>query len=387
MSRKNLFWFLFVVLTVVLVSGCETSRLSGEAESRGDDAVADMIYFVPEEADLIEAELSPDILSRNEFLAENNLTLLAISDWETAADQVANNQAQALLIHHAALASVSQAELQTFFEEKGLVVAGIGIPGLELAQFLGHSALFTSTWPVDEGYTTPYYFYVYSLELSDNGRSSGSSTDSLLGNGRLTPMFSLITSRMQSKQRSLSLTPAAEEAIKIDRDHLPPVVNAETGEVENYLLVPLLTVPTEFYVAQPVDAPIEGVPGFPMARLNEAQAGTVQQVALFVAEDSTFAGDVVSFGILASIRYTLADGRFLTISTTHLSPAALEQTISFSGSSVILPTYGEAWLDTGIGLPTTPRGLNFVKDDFIITVAGELSADELLTIADQLAFD
>lgn len=181
--------------------------------------------------------------------------------------------------------------------------------------------------------------------------------------------------------------PLQTSHIKIERDHLPPAVNAETGEVENYLLVPLLTVPAEFYVAQPVDAPLEGLPGYPVARLADAQAEAVQEVALFVAEDSTFAESVVGFGILSSIRYTLADGRFLTISTTHLSPAALEQTISFSGSSVILPTYGEAWLDTGIGLPTTPRGLNFVKDDFIITVTGEPSVDELLAIADQILFE
>ena len=176
-------------------------------------------------------------------------------------------------------------------------------------------------------------------------------------------------------------------SIKIDRDHLPPAVNEETGAVENYLMVPHLIAPAKFYVAQPVDAPLAGLPGFPMARLNEAQAEAVQQVALFVAEDGTFAEDVASFGILSSIRYTLADGRSLTISTTHLSPAALEQTISFGGRSVMLPTYGEAWLDTGIGLPTTPRGLNFVKDDFIITVTGELSVDELLTIADQIVFE
>lgn len=390
MSRQNLFWFLFVLLAVVLVSGCETSRLSGEAASRGDDAVADMIYFVPEEADLIEAELTPGILSSNEFLVENNLTLLAISDWETAADQIANTQAQALLIHHAALASVNQAELQVFFEEKGLVVAGIGIPGLELAKFLGHSALFTSTWPADEGYTTPYYFYVYSLEISDNGMSSGSSTDSLLGNGRITPMFSLIASHGQNREPYTSpshATPVTEGAIKIDRDHLPPAVNAETGAVENYLMVPHLIVPAEFYEEQLTDAPIESLPGFPMARLADAQTEDVQEVALFVAEDGTFAEDVVGFGILSSVRYRFGDGRSLTISTTHLSPAALEQTISFSGRSVMLPTYGEAWLDTGIGLPTTPRGLNFVKDNFIITVTGELSVDELLAIADQLLFE
>ena len=174
---------------------------------------------------------------------------------------------------------------------------------------------------------------------------------------------------------------------KIDRDHLPPAVNPETGEVENYLMVPHLIAPEEFYAVLPPDTPIEGVPGFPVAHLAEAQAETVQQVALFVAEDGMFAENVASFGILASIRYTFADGRFLTISTTHLSPAALEQTISFGGRSVMLPTYGEAWLDTGIGLPTTPRGLNFVKDDFIITVTGELSVDELLAIADQLLFE
>ena len=174
---------------------------------------------------------------------------------------------------------------------------------------------------------------------------------------------------------------------KIDRDHLPPAVNPETGEVENYLMVPHLIAPEEFYAVLPPDTPIEGVPGFPVAHLAEAQAETVQQVALFVAGDGTFVEDVASFGILSSIRYTLADGRSLTISTTHLSPAALEQTISFGGRSVTLPTQGEAWLDTGIGLPTTPRGLNFVKDDFIITVTGELSVDELLTIADQIVFE
>ena len=176
-------------------------------------------------------------------------------------------------------------------------------------------------------------------------------------------------------------------SIKIDRDHLPPAVNPETGEVENYLMVPHLIMPEEFYAVLPPDTPIEGVPGFPVAHLAEAQAETVQQVALFVAEDGTFAENVVGFGILSSIRYVFADGRSLTISTTHLSPAALEQTISFGGRSVMLPTYGEAWLDTGIGLPTTPRGLNFVKDDFIITVTGELSVDELLTIADQIVFE
>jgi hypothetical protein len=175
--------------------------------------------------------------------------------------------------------------------------------------------------------------------------------------------------------------------IKIDREHLPPAVNEENGEVENYLLVPLLTVPAEFYAEQPTDAPIEGVPGFSMARLADAQVEDVQEVGLFVAEDGTFAEDEVGFGILSSIRYTLGDGRFLTLSTTDLSPAALEQTISFSGRIVNLPSYGEAWLDTSVGLPTTPRSLNFVKDDLIITVTGELSVDELLAIADQLLFE
>ena len=229
------------------------------------------------------------------------------------------------------------------------------------------------------------------MEIRDNGLSSGSSTDSLLGNGRITAMFSLIASHGQNGERYTSPsseTPVAEGAIKVDRDHLPPAVNAETGEVENYLLVPHLIAPEGFYVAQPTDAPIDGLAGFPMARLADAQAADVQQVALFVAENGSFADeDEVGFGILSSIRYTFGDGRSLYISTTHLSPAALAQTISFSGDTVMLPTQVEAWLDMGLGLPTTPRSLNFVKDNFIITVTGELSADELLAIADQLVFD
>ena len=73
---------------------------------------------------------------------------------------------------------------------------------------------------------------------------------------------------------------------------------------------------------------------------------------LFWAEDwwLGFADEeVVGFGILSSIRYTFRNGRILYISTTHLSPAALEQTISFSGNTVMLPTQGEAWLATGLG--------------------------------------
>ncbi|MCB8938658.1 MAG: hypothetical protein H6655_09595 [Ardenticatenaceae bacterium] len=229
--------FLLFLTVVAVLAGCALERKPvDDAEKNLNTAVNSVnasnedvtrfIYFVPEEQDLIEAELSPGILSRNEFLPENDLMLFATADWETAADQIANNQAQALLIHHAALAAVNQAELQTFFEGKGLVVAGIGIPGLELAQFLGYPALFTSTWSADDGYTTPYYFYLYSLEISGSqaeidrlqalgwrpgealpsgvvvsdsvGVGYGASTDSLLGNGRITPMFRLIAAHGQN---------------------------------------------------------------------------------------------------------------------------------------------------------------------------------------------
>ena len=180
---------------------------------------------------------------------------------------------------------------------------------------------------------------------------------------------------------------AEETAIKVDRDHLPPTVKEETGEIE-YILVPHLIAPEEFYVEQPADAPIAGVPGFPMARLAESQAEDVQRVALFVAENGTFADEEsVGFGSLSSIRYTFIDGRTLYVSTTHLSPAALEQTISFSGSAVMLATEGEAWLNRSLGLPTTPYELNFVKNNFIITLTGDVAAETLLSMADQLVFE
>lgn len=176
--------------------------------------------------------------------------------------------------------------------------------------------------------------------------------------------------------------------IKIDSAHLPPAVNEETGEVEDYILVPHLIAPEEFYEEQPIETPILGVAGFPVAQLADTQAEDVQRVALFVAESGAFADEeAIGFGILSSIRYIFADGRTLFISTTHLSPAAMEQAISFSGNAVMLSTQDEAWLDTGLGLPTTPRSLNFVRDDFIITVTGDLAVDELLAIADQLVFE
>ncbi|WP_420641066.1 hypothetical protein [Candidatus Leptofilum sp.] len=177
-------------------------------------------------------------------------------------------------------------------------------------------------------------------------------------------------------------------SIKIDREYLPPAMNEETGAVDDYLMVPHLIAPAELYEDQPTDTSITGVAGFPVARLANTQTADVQRMAIFVAESGAFTDeDAVGFGILSSIRYTFGDGRTLYISTTHLSPAAMEQTISFSGSVVMLPTQGEAWLDMGLGLPTTPRSLNFVKDGFIITVTGDVNREELISVADQLVLE
>lgn len=73
-----------------------------------------------------------------------------------------------LVIHYKAIDKVEPDELKVLFKEKGVTVAGIGFPGLDLAELVGVPTLFTATWPQDvgrEAYTTPHYFYIYSYSV------------------------------------------------------------------------------------------------------------------------------------------------------------------------------------------------------------------------------
>lgn len=229
-NKTTLFLTMLLLIMLMLTYGLTRSSLLASDEISASPALngTAILYFVPEDEGKIEGRLTPDSLSRSTALENNNLTLSTTSSWENAREVISSQNVKAILIHHAALDMVNRDELQDFFESQDVVVTGVGIPGLELAEFLGHSALFTSTWPADEGYTTPYYFYTYSLTLSGSekeierlreigwapgeelpsdvvvsdsfGGTYGSSTDSLLAEGSIDQLFGVIQTHLISTE-------------------------------------------------------------------------------------------------------------------------------------------------------------------------------------------
>lgn len=118
---------------------------------------AQIMYLTPKDSGRIEKNLTHTSLFQG-----SDLQVGYTSDWNVIRDQVSKDQLHALVIHHAALETAKQKELQGWFR-KGLVVAGIGIPAKKLADVLDMPNL--NVWGDQETYKTPSYFYIFSLRI------------------------------------------------------------------------------------------------------------------------------------------------------------------------------------------------------------------------------
>jgi hypothetical protein len=174
------------------------------------------MYLVPEDVSLVEDSLTPESL-----INEATRPLGVTSRWQPISELASKQALQALIIHHAAVPDVDQAELQTLFRRQGLVVVGVGIPGDELAQLVGMPQLYTSNWSDDgfTGYETSQFFHIYSywvegeqadmerVETAESpdievehplSRGMRSSTESLLIEDGLFIMWHLIDSHLET---------------------------------------------------------------------------------------------------------------------------------------------------------------------------------------------
>jgi hypothetical protein len=214
-------------LLLILLFGYSIAHfiVSAQSDNQSDtnNSSTNVVYLVPANLELVEEELSPATLFSNQALMNQyEITVQAISDWNTVEHMANDKSLKVLIIHYKAQDLVNEEEIKQLFQEQSVVVAGIGIPGLTLAELVGHPSIFTSTWPSDEGYTTPYYFYVYSLNiegdeseletLEANGWqigeepssetpvrqplmvSYGATTDSLLASGKTSTLLNVIHS-------------------------------------------------------------------------------------------------------------------------------------------------------------------------------------------------
>lgn len=174
LESRKLTFVTVILLLMTIVFGYRTlqsvvnaQQLPSSSERVGDELqpVYDVAFILPENPELLQNELQPQAIMNNNAIQEIGLNILTTSDWAQVNKLANSGSIKAILIHSAALSLVDFSQLKESFE-RGLVVGGIGIPGYELAEMLGRPSLFTSTWSMDEGYTTPNYFYIFSYEIS-----------------------------------------------------------------------------------------------------------------------------------------------------------------------------------------------------------------------------
>ncbi|MDT8307832.1 MAG: hypothetical protein RRC07_18000 [Anaerolineae bacterium] len=134
--------------------------LRGGPQTASANPFLQVVYLVPDDLSELESQVRP-----KEMEAAGNVVVQLASDWPSARKQIEETNADALIIHYTAMPLVDTAELSERFLQGELTVTGIGIPGLDLALAIGAPSLFTSTWSSDQGYTTPLYFYTYSLSI------------------------------------------------------------------------------------------------------------------------------------------------------------------------------------------------------------------------------
>jgi len=92
--------------------------------------------------------------------------------------------------------------------------------------------------------------------------------------------------------------------------------------------------------------------------------------------------NTVSYRVLASIRY-MGNGRTVMVTTARPSVATASKSALFGNETVTLNDGSTAWITTGMP-GDAPNRVVFIRDDLIITVAGDLPIDALKAMAAQI---
>jgi len=132
------------------------------------------------------------------------------------------------------------------------------------------------------------------------------------------------------------------------------------------------------------DKAIAAPDGRSVAQLAQPPVSITQAIAtnfpdIRPEQDAT----TVSYTILASVRYT-GNGHTVLVTTARPSPAAAQETAVFGNKTVKLVDGSTAWVTTGIP-GDIPNQVVLVKDNLIITVAGDLPLNDLQTLAGDIA--
>jgi hypothetical protein len=180
------------------------------------------------------------------------------------------------------------------------------------------------------------------------------------------------------------ITKASDSSIIVDLDRLPPSRDLQSGDQPESIMVPILTIPDNYpYHEYPLEDVVAS-PKYPVAQLEDVNKEMIQK-ASFSFNDQTESAEpeAIAYYVTSTIRYEMKDGT-VYVSTTRLSPAAQRIPVSFSGNIIKLDNEIEAWMDLQIESETTPRAINYIEGDFIITVTGNVPENQLKELAAQV---
>jgi len=145
-------------------------------------------------------------------------------------------------------------------------------------------------------------------------------------------------------------------------------------------IVPPALIPPgqEGYTNWPSDIVITAPDGRSVAQLAKPPAGIAQAIAVNLPDIQPVPDTMVSYAVLASVRYT-GNGHTVFVTTARPSPAAAQQTALLGDQTVQLANGSTAWVRTGTS--GNPNQVVLVQDNLIITVAGDLALNDLLALA------
>ena len=126
---------------------------------------ANVMYFVPQDMDKADKQMITPEMLRGVNLHENGFTSIQeigfTSDWQLIDGLISSGELDALIVHHSAKEAVDWEAVKSLFQKERLIIAGIGIPGDELARRLGMPSLYNRM--MLEGKDFDYFMYAIQI--------------------------------------------------------------------------------------------------------------------------------------------------------------------------------------------------------------------------------
>jgi hypothetical protein len=149
--------------TIVLCLTLTFMILLGWSMNRTEASIsAGVMYFVPQDIYQRNQEVTPTDFRSIDLREEGFIYVQEIgftADWEFIESLIDAGQLDALIIHHEAMGAVNWEVVRIQFQRKGLIVAGIGTPGDELARLLEAPGLYERNRAYLDARNFDYFIY------------------------------------------------------------------------------------------------------------------------------------------------------------------------------------------------------------------------------------